>query len=44
MKTLKSSLFSFAAECAIWLCIVALLAAPLASASIRDRLSDAIPR
>jgi O-antigen/teichoic acid export membrane protein len=39
-----NSLFSFAAECALWLGAVALLASPLASRGLRDRLSDTIPR
>jgi O-antigen/teichoic acid export membrane protein len=34
----------FLAECTLWLMVVALLAAPLASKAVRDRLIAAIPR
>lgn len=34
----------FVAECAIWVGAVAVLAAPLASSGLRNRLSDTIPR
>jgi O-antigen/teichoic acid export membrane protein len=34
----------FLAECGLWLAVVALLAAPLGSRAVRERLSAAIPR
>jgi O-antigen/teichoic acid export membrane protein len=34
----------FAFECTVWLIVVALLASPLASRALRDRLSAVIPR
>jgi hypothetical protein len=34
----------FVFECALWLLAVAVLASPLASRALRDRLSAAIPR
>lgn len=39
-----AGLARFAFECTLWLIVVALLASPLASRMLRDRLSDAIPR
>jgi O-antigen/teichoic acid export membrane protein len=39
-----AGLARFAFECAVWLMAVALMASPLASRAVRDRLSDAIPR
>jgi hypothetical protein len=34
----------FAAECVLWLAVVALVASPLANARLRNRLIAAIPR
>lgn len=39
-----AGLTRFAFECTLWLIVVALLASPLASRTLRDRLSAAIPR
>jgi hypothetical protein len=39
-----TGLTRFAFECTLWLIVVALLASPLASGALRDRLSAAIPR
>jgi len=39
-----SGLSRFIIECALWLALVALAAAPLASGALRNRLSEAIPR
>jgi len=39
-----AGLGKFVFECALWLTVVALLASPLASPALRDRLSAAIPR
>lgn len=39
-----TGLTRFAFECTLWLIVVALLASPLASRALRDRLSAAIPR
>jgi hypothetical protein len=34
----------FLAECTLWLIVVAVMAAPLASKAVRERLIAAIPR
>jgi hypothetical protein len=39
-----AGLTRFALECTLWLIIVALIASPLASKTLRTRLIDAIPR
>lgn len=44
LLTAGSGLTGFVAECAIWLAVVALIAAPLANRDLRNRLMAAIPR
>jgi hypothetical protein len=39
-----TGLTGFAVECTLWLAIVALMASPLLSRELRDRLIAAIPR
>jgi hypothetical protein len=39
-----TGLFHFACECALWLIVVALVASPMARASLRNRLIAVIPR
>ena len=39
-----TGLLRFASECALWLIVVAVVAAPLANGSLRDRLVAKIPK
>jgi len=39
-----AGLTRFVAECALWLCVVGVIASPLASARLRDELLAKIPK